>query len=194
MEDGLERPFHGAPIRVGVHQVLHVVPPAAHQRMLRQQLALVARLELEHGEQVHGFFVEEDRVVVDACAAQQRRQVGPDLVVAFLVFVHGAWLQFHPERQVHLPASLSTTTALGGISTRSVPAVTRAPLKALGCTLAGLSKVLMLSMSGAVSMRPDNFPGAAPTTLICTLTAERGSRFTRAKCSRPSPSRAADAL
>ena len=94
----------GRPSGCGIHQVLHVHPPAPHDRMSGQQVAFVVVAQLEHREQVHVFLVEEDRVVVDAGFAQHLRELGPDLVVAALVLVDGAGLELHAEGVVHLPS------------------------------------------------------------------------------------------
>ena len=78
-------PFARPSVGLGVHQVLHVEPPSPHDGMTRQQVARVVVAQLEHGKQMQVFFVEEDRVVVDARFAQQLPDLWPDLVVAAFV-------------------------------------------------------------------------------------------------------------
>src|SRR5687768_13024867 len=134
MEEGRQRPLDGPAAGLGIHQVLHVGPPALHDGMARQQVALVVVTQLEYREQVHVFLVEEDRVVVDAGLAQCLHEFRPDFVVAALVFLDGAGLELHAERMVHGPTSLSTMMDFAGTSTSTVPCRTRAPLNAAGFT------------------------------------------------------------
>jgi hypothetical protein len=106
---------------MGVHEILHVVPPLAHQRVLRQRLALVGLTQFQHREEMQGLLVEENPVVVDAGVAQQLRQLRPDLVVALLVLVDDAGLELHAEGMVHGWTSLSTSTDFAGTTTRMPP-------------------------------------------------------------------------
>src|SRR5881628_2116050 len=61
VEQRYERPFDRTPVGMRVHQILHEVPPAAHERMMRQFGALVRFAHIEHREQVQRRLVEEDR-------------------------------------------------------------------------------------------------------------------------------------
>ena len=90
----------GPSVRLRVHQVLHVIPPAPHDGMTRQQVALVVVAQLEHGKQMHVLFVEEDRVVVDArfaaATAASSGQISSwrrlySAVVPGLSFMRNAW-------------------------------------------------------------------------------------------------------
>src|SRR6185436_1696657 len=151
MKEGRERPFVGPSVRLRVHQVLHVHPPAPHHGMARQQVAFVDLLQFEHGKQMHVLFVEEDRVVVDARFAQQLRELGPDLVMAPFVLSGGAGLQLHAECVVHLPVSVITT------------------LNAAGLMALGLLTLLCASMSAArCAARPAVSAGSAARSASIT--------------------------
>src|SRR3984957_18404778 len=56
-----ERDRDGRAVGIGAHDVLHMIPPAAHDRMIRQRRHPMARAALEIGEQDRGLLVEMDR-------------------------------------------------------------------------------------------------------------------------------------
>src|SRR6186713_81186 len=118
MEHGRERPLTGPSVRLRVHQILHVHPPAPHDGMFRQQVAFIDFLQLEHRKQMHVLFVEEDGVIVDSRVSQQLLEFGPDFVMAPFVLGGGARLQLHAECVIHLPVSLSG----GGCEGSKLPA------------------------------------------------------------------------
>src|SRR5688500_1072844 len=113
-------------------------------------------------------FVEEDRIVVDAGVAQQRRQFGPDLVVTLLVLGDVAGLELHAERVIrsgtHRPASDSTTTDFAGSVTLIVSPDARAPSNAAGSMVFGFANVLCASSAADVSTRPASFFIVVPAT------------------------------
>src|SRR3989442_15463065 len=94
------------------------------------------------------------------------------------------------------PASVSTNTERGGSWALRDESRSVAPVKAAGWTRFGASKVLCVSIAGAVRTRPETDVKFCPsmTMRASTVAGALGSRLTRLRWTRPRASREAEAL
>ena len=87
MEEGLELDGDGAVVGVGGHERCHRGPPALAGVGLSDRVPAGLVFDFDVGEELAGFAVEEDGVVVGTVAFEFGFEVGPDGVVTSLVFV-----------------------------------------------------------------------------------------------------------
>ena len=92
-----ERNRNGRVIRIGLHDIGHIIPPFLHDRGRSQILRGLLAFDFLHGKQNIRLLVPEDRIVVYVGIFQHLDQFGPDFGVAFLVLGLATGFQFHFE-------------------------------------------------------------------------------------------------
>jgi hypothetical protein len=66
-----------------------------HDRVLRQRVEQCGVFDFQNGEQNMRFFIQKNRIIVDADTFEQSDKVEPNLVVAKAVFGNFAFVEFH---------------------------------------------------------------------------------------------------
>src|SRR5258705_2829986 len=84
-------------VGMGAHDVRHVIPPAAHHRMVGQCFHPVVLAALQIGEQDRGFLIEMNRIIGDAGFGEQAHEFRPDRVMAPAIFRGASWVKEHLE-------------------------------------------------------------------------------------------------
>src|SRR6202011_5879039 len=64
-------------VGMGAHDVPHVIPPAAHHRMVGQCFYPVVLAALQKDELDRGFLIEMNRLIGDACLGERAHELRP---------------------------------------------------------------------------------------------------------------------
>src|ERR1700726_2904551 len=136
-------------VGMGAHDVPHVIPPAAHHRMVGQCFHSVVPAALQKDELDRGFLIEMNRIIGDACLGERAHELRPDHVMAPAIFRGASRVKEHLDRSWSIPrprfanSSRSLSCRLQAQPSAEAPP---SPPREAGTNRDQKSKSLMLSL------------------------------------------------